>query len=91
MRDLSSISIGPMAIEPGTLADIARRVDATGATLEAIFTVARKEDSGQRRVVVNFSGVPIQAVIDAVTEAGYRVFEASGPVKAKNAFDKSAQ
>ena len=91
MRDLGSISIGPMAIEPGTLADIAQRVDATGATLEAIFTVARKEDSGQRRVVVNFSGVPIQAVIDAVTEAGYRVFEASGPVKAKNAFDKSAQ
>lgn len=91
MRDLSSISIGPTAIEPGTLADIAQRVDATGATLEAIFTVARKEDSGQRRVVVNFSGAPIRAVIDAVTEAGYRVFEASGSVKAKNAFDKSAQ
>jgi len=81
MRDLNSISIGPKAIEPGMLANIAQTVDATGATLEAIFTIARKEDAGRRRVVVNFSGAPTQAVVDAVTQAGYRVFEASGPVK----------
>lgn len=93
MRDLSSISIGPMTIEPGTLPDIAQRVAATGATLDAIFTVARKEDADGRRVVVNFSGAPTQAVIDAATAAGYRVFEASEParVKVKSAVNKSTQ
>ncbi len=77
MRESSSISVGPMTIGQGTLGEIARRVEAAGAMLEAIFTVARKDDGGQARVVVNFSGAAPQAVAAAVTAGGFRVFEAS--------------
>lgn len=82
MRNVSSVSIGPLDIGSRTLADIAERVDATGAALDAIFTIARKQDQGQRRVVVNFTGVPAQAVVAALTAGGYPVFESSGPAKA---------
>jgi acetoin utilization protein AcuB len=71
----SGITIGPILVENGTMAQLIEIIVATGAKLESIFAVRSKRGGEETRVIVRFTGADAEAVAGAVAERGYPILE----------------
>lgn len=75
------VTLTPVPIECGTLGSVAKAAEAAGACLEALFTMA-SDDPGKRKVILRFGSDNLQAVVDALTEAGFEPVEITSEVQA---------
>jgi len=82
----SGVTLAPLRLRSGVLAQLARLCDQAGAVPEAIYPVCSRQRGGAdagsdpgvapaRQVVVRFQGPDHTAVIAALEAAGYRVTE----------------
>ncbi|HER26859.1 MAG TPA: CBS domain-containing protein [Rhodospirillales bacterium] len=74
------ITLDNVAVGKGTLAEIAVFVESQGATLHAIYQLA-KQDTREKRVVMRLDSKDMDAIVAALIEAGYHVVESSTNVR----------
>lgn len=76
----SGVTLAPMVLEPGTLGLLTDIVEDAGAELQAIYPIAvtpagSSRPSAERKVIVRFRAADTDAVITALTAAGFSVIE----------------
>lgn len=76
----SGVTLGPMALKPGTIGRIADLVEGAGAEVQAIYPIARSEDGGdgkphERKVIVRFHADEVKKVVAVLEAAGLHVIE----------------
>ena len=78
----SGVTLGPMAVAPGTIGRVTDLVEANGAEVVAIYPInAGKPPSAEKKLIVRFHG-SAPAVADALEAAGYTVIESVENAKA---------
>lgn len=76
----SGITIEATKVEAGTMSKIAVLVDAAGATLQALYTIARAEGEA-KRIIVRFQAPDLDRAVQAFVDAGYKVVEVCSDVQ----------
>lgn len=80
----SGVTLGPMALRPGTIGRVTDLVEASGAEVVAIYPInAGKPPSDEKKLIVRFHG-SAQAVAQVLENAGYAVIESVENAKACN-------
>ena len=74
-RRQNGITVGPLTVERGTLAQIEAVVEKVGAVVESLFSVPAGVDDGRMKAIVRFTGADIAEVAAAIKAAGYDVLE----------------
>ena len=78
----SGVTLGPMAIEPGTIGRVTDLVEGSGAEVVALYPInAERPPSSLKKLIVRFHG-PTPAVSAALEAAGYAVIESVENAKA---------
>jgi len=76
----SGITVGPLEIKRGTLGQIAKALEDSGAVLEGMFAVSTGEKDNCKRVIVRFTGSDVNMTATAVAAAGFKILEVCSSV-----------
>lgn len=74
------VSLEPIELKPGTIANIASIIETAGGEVQSIFPLCRPEDASsekqcRRKVIIRFHSDDTQTVVAALEAAGYPVIE----------------
>jgi acetoin utilization protein AcuB len=76
----SGVTLAPLELGPGVLGRIADTVESTGAVLQALYPIGRREahaDAGElkKQVIIRFHAAEVSEVASALEAAGFAVIE----------------
>jgi acetoin utilization protein AcuB len=71
----SGITIGPIAVEPGTLGKIAALAEQAGAVLQSLFTVPMPGEDGAKKAILRFRDADAERLAGIFVKNGYPMLE----------------